>query len=48
MTMEEEKKLLKASAKWLKEIIVFAINTGLRQSEIINLKWSQVDIEDGR
>jgi integrase len=43
--MEEEKLLLNASAKWLKEIIVFAINTGLRQSEIINLKWSQVDME---
>ena len=45
LSMEEEKLLLNASAKWLKEIIVFAINTGLRQSEIINLKWSQVDME---
>jgi integrase len=45
LTLEEEGLLLKASAKWLKEIIVFAINTGLRQGEIINLKWSQVDME---
>jgi integrase len=32
------------SAKWLQEIIIFAINTGLRQSEILDLKWSQVDM----
>lgn len=45
LTLEEEGLLLKASAKWLQEIIIFAINTGLRQGEIINLKWSQVDME---
>lgn len=27
-----------------RNIIQFAVNTGLRQSEIINLKWSQADI----
>src|ERR1035437_573595 len=44
LTLEEEKKLLNASPKWLQDIIVFAINTGMRQSEILDLKWSQVDI----
>ncbi len=28
----------------MKEILVFAINTGLRQSEILGLRWHQVDI----
>jgi integrase len=45
LTLEEEKKLLEASPKWLQDIIVFAIHTGMRQSEILDLKWSQVDME---
>src|SRR5208337_4891744 len=44
LTLDEEKKLLLASPRWLQEIIVFAINTGLRQSEILDMKWSQVDL----
>jgi integrase len=28
---------------WLKEIIIFAILTGLRRAEITNLKWTNVD-----
>jgi len=45
LTHEEEKKLVKASPKWLREIIVFAIHTGFRESEIINLTWKQVDFK---
>jgi len=45
LTMEEEKKLLCASPRWLQEIIVFAINTGFRRSEILDMKWSQVDFD---
>ena len=44
LTAEEERRLLAASPGWLQEIIVFAINTGLRQSEILNLQWDQVDL----
>lgn len=44
LTLEEEKKLIKNSPQWLKEIIIFALNTGMRQSEILDLKWSQVDL----
>jgi len=47
LTADEEKRLLKASPKWLQEIIVFAINTGMRQSEILDLKWSQIDFSRG-
>ncbi len=45
LTLDEEQRLLKVSPKWLQEIIVFAINTGFRQSEILDLKWPQIDFE---
>ena len=45
LTDEEEKRLLQVSPKWLQDIIVFAINTGFRQSEILDLKWSQIDFD---
>lgn len=44
LTQEDEEKLLKVSPAWLQDIIVFAVNTGLRQSEILDLKWSQIDL----
>jgi integrase len=44
LTLEEESQLLLPSPEWLKEIIIFAVNTGLRQSEILNLQWPQVDL----
>jgi integrase len=43
LLFDEEERLLKASPKWLQDIIIFAISTGLRQSEILDLKWAQVD-----
>lgn len=44
LTLEEEAKLLAVSPQWLQEIILFAVNTGLRQSEILDLQWSHVDL----
>lgn len=44
LTCEEEERLVRVSAKWLREIIIFAIHTGMRQSEILDLKWSNVDM----
>lgn len=44
LTHEEEDRLLAASCTWLREIILFAVHTGLRQSEILNLQWPQVDL----
>ena len=36
--------LLAASPQWLKEIIVFAVETGWRREEILSLQWKDVDI----
>ena len=44
LTLEEEQRLLDASPLWLREIIVFAIHTGLRQGEILDLQWPLVDL----
>lgn len=33
---------------YLYPIVVLALSTGMRQSEILNLKWSDVDLEKGR
>jgi integrase len=43
LTLEEEGRLLKESPPWLQDVITFAIHTGFRQSEILDMKWSQVD-----
>ncbi len=42
---DEEKKLLEASPEWLQDIIIFDIHTGFRMSELLELKWSHVDLE---
>ncbi len=42
---DEEKKLLEASPEWLKEIIIFALNTGMRLGEILSLRWNSVDMK---
>lgn len=47
LTKEEEKKLLKAANPLMRAIIITAIHTGMRCSEIINLKWSDVFLKEG-
>jgi integrase len=44
----EEQRLLLASPPYLRDMIRFAINTGLRTSDIFNLEWKEVDIEHRR
>jgi integrase len=29
--------------KWLKEVVVFAVLTGMRRGELLNLRWAQID-----
>lgn len=44
LTEDEEKRLLENSPQWLRDIIVFALHTGLRQDELLSLQWSRVDL----
>jgi len=44
LTFEEEERLLASSPKWLQDIIIFSLETGLRQSKVLNLQWPQVDL----
>ncbi len=44
LTVEEEQRFLQAATPWLREIIVFAINTGMRMGEILALTWAGVDL----
>ena len=41
---EEENTLLESCPGWLRDLVVFALNTGMRLSEILELKWSEVDL----
>lgn len=44
LIQEEENVLMEKSSDWLKDIVVFALNTGMRQGEILSLEWSSVDL----
>ena len=43
LTKEEIKNLYNASADHLRPILIVALNTGMRKSEILNLKWEDID-----
>ncbi len=47
LSEEKETKLLRASPQWLREIIIFALNTGMRRGEILALRWDDVDLACG-
>lgn len=42
---EQAKQLLEALPEHQRDIVLFALTTGLRQSNVVNLQWSQVDLE---
>ena len=44
LTDEEEERLLRVCPSWLKELVTFALNTGMRVGEIISLEWKGVDL----
>jgi integrase len=47
LTEEEESELLRNAAPFIQDIILFALNTGLRIGEIFTLLWPHVDWEKG-
>lgn len=46
LTHEEEKELLSVCPNWLRELILFAVETGLRRGEQLNLKWRNIDLKN--
>ena len=45
LTPEQVKMLLMELPIHQQDMVIFALSTGLRQSNVINLEWSQVDLE---
>jgi integrase len=43
LTVEEEKRFFDNCPERLSEIVIFALNTGLRQGELLSLQWSRVN-----
>ena len=44
----DEQRLLEASPPYLRELLLFAVNTGLRCGDIFDLMWEEVDLEQRR
>ena len=42
LSEDEEKSLLENCPEWVRDIVVFALNTGMRQDELLSLEWSRV------
>jgi integrase len=50
LSEEEQARLLDTLSgrrAWLRPVVIFALNTGMRLGEIANLTWSQIDFERG-
>ncbi len=46
VSTKEEQILIRAAASHLKPIIVMALNTGMRRGEILNMKWTHIDLHE--
>jgi integrase len=44
LSVEEETRLLRACAPWLHDLVTFALHTGMRMGEIVELAWRGVDV----
>ena len=44
LTEDEEARLLAACPSWLRELVVFALHSGMRLGEILALTWTGVDL----
>ncbi|WP_340619286.1 tyrosine-type recombinase/integrase [Xenorhabdus siamensis] len=45
LTQEEAARLIKCMPDIMKPVVIFALATGLRRSNILNLEWSQIDLQ---
>ncbi len=46
LTEDEEQRLFQTSSELVKSVVFFALNTGMRLREILNIKWSQIDLTE--
>ena len=47
LSLPEIQVLLSAmNMKWLRDVTLFALNTGLRRGELINIKWNDIDFSN--
>jgi integrase len=46
LSLAEMNKLIECSAPYMRDIIIFALNTGMRRGEILGLDWKDVDFEN--
>lgn len=46
LAKEEIERLLHACPPYIRSIVLFALNTGMRKKEILNLRWSNIDFEN--
>ena len=46
LTEEEAQRLINNSDRFLKPIVIIALNTGMRKSEILKLTWDRVDLKN--
>jgi integrase len=46
-TEEQMEKIVETSPEWLKPMILTAYYTGLREGELLGLRWEWIDLKDG-
>jgi len=46
-TEEQMEKIIETSPEWLKPMILTAYYTGLREGELLGLRWEWIDLKDG-
>jgi len=47
LSIDEYRRLLEKAPLYLKPILIFAYQVGMRKSEILNLLWDRVDLQNG-